>query len=500
MGEKRVTQIDEDFSFLFSRLTWPSVLVRERACSAIADLLAESKLTKAVQEHLIDWMRAQTLESKMAIGLLVFLRAKMQYDRFEIPSVEELLSANPRPSILSLMLMNELAPNDVPNLVWSSLNSGEIPSNYEIDPLFIKRSQAFLPRIYMYLAEDIEAKTLFPFIKHWAYESHNILERIGKKPSEDPLFFWGDERSDHYVTIDLELSEVYRSAFLRALSRAIMVGVISMTDAKFFASKTCPIDLGLWRLKPNLRPIWWPKMNKPEADNIPNQIWKQVEALWEEQKIKKDKWIVAEAEGRVYETTTVYDLEVCGLFQTCRGPLTPSLDDIVDWYKGVDKVQHDAFSIIFEGAVQRVAPDFLTETFRDWSVLPAACRSFPYTIPSWQFWRMYRGIWLPAPFLGYNPLSFRCSDTALIIDDGKEIIGKWMDWTDGLREKQTANLSLATGQYLILRRQIVEAFVQEHNLTFCWVCRLIHYHRENNYELYKKFVDYRQFGACPQIR
>ena len=489
--------MNEGLTFLFSRLTWPSGMVRERACVVIADLLINSQWTEIVQKHLIRWMKAQTLESIVAIGLLVFLRAKIQDSGFVIPPAEELSSACHRSSVLSWMLMNELMPNNVPSLNWATLNSGSAPENFQTDPFFTKYSRTFLPPIYTDSAKQIEARSRVPFVRQWAFEWHRILQNIGKQPSTDPLYFWGNEHSDHYVAIDFELSEVYRSAFLRALAWAVMVGALSVTDAEYFALKTCPIDLGLWRLKSTSQPIWWPKADEREGrpNTIPAEIWKQVEALWNRQQAKGDKWIVAEASGRVFETTTIYDLEIFGIFQACQGPSAPNLDELINWYKWRNYAQHDACSLCFEGIVERTSPDTLAQNFGDWSVLPVACRILPYTIPRWQFWRIYRGIWLPAPFLSCNPLTFRCSDDALIADDGEKIIGKWTDWTKGLREKITANLSPATGQHLLVQRENIETFAEESNLVFCWVCRLTGYHRKYDYEPYEQFVEYRQFGS-----
>lgn len=472
-------------------------MVRERACTAIADIFIKTRCKEQVQRCLFRWMKAQTLESLAAIGLLVLLRAKMQDSNFVTPPIQELLSIIHRPSVLSWMLINELAPIKVPPPNWVALNSGTAPKDFEFEPFFTKYSRNFLPPVYSDLAEEIEATERISFVKQWAFEWHRILDAIGKKPSRDSLYLWGREDSEHYIAIDFELSEVYRSAYLRALAWAIMIRALSENDARFLAMTTCPIDLGLWRLRPTSIPVWWPKTREPEGkiDTVPAQIFGHVERLWEEQRAQGDGWVIAKADGRVHEGNTIYDLEIFGLFQVCQGPSVPNLENLTDWYRWRNNVQYSPCSLRFEGVVKQISPANLSQNFGDWNVVPVACRVTPHTTPRWQFWRMYRSIWVPAPFLTSNSLTFRCSENSLIICDKEEIIAKWTDWTDSLREKTTANLPPSTGYSLLVQRTRIETFAEESHSVFCWVCRLTGYHRENDFQPYVSFVDYHQYGT-----
>jgi len=497
MGKQTMKVDNQKLPLLFSRLTWPSGMVRERACTAIADLLVDSQWAEIVHRHLICWIKEQMLESLVGIGLLIYLRARLLDSNLRISAVEELLSALHRPSVLSWMLINELAPSRVHSPNWTALNSGSAPGDFEPAPFFIRYSRNFLPSKYTDLAERIEETRDIPFIRQWAFEWHKILERIGKKPSLGPMDFTGMENSDHYVVIDFELSEVYRSAYLRALAWAIMLGVLSETDAQFLAIIACPIDLGLWRLKPTSRPAWWPTPHEPEGkiDTVPAQIGRQIELLWDKQRAERDDWIIGGASGRVHEGATIYDLEIFGFFQICLGALAPNPEELADWYRRRKNLQYVPWSLHFRGGVDPVSPQTMSRNFGDWSVLPAVSLFMPYTTPRWQYWRIYRGVWLPSPFLCSKRLTFQCSDEALIIRDGEEIIGKWNDWTDGLREKVSADLNPSTGQYLLLQREKVEAFASETKSVFCWICRLAGHHREYDYQPYKHFADHRLYGT-----
>jgi hypothetical protein len=48
---------------LFSRLTWPSPLSRDRACAEIGRLLVDLTSGRTVRRFLLDWLAAQQFES-----------------------------------------------------------------------------------------------------------------------------------------------------------------------------------------------------------------------------------------------------------------------------------------------------------------------------------------------------------------------------------------------------------------------------------------------------
>ncbi len=472
-------------------------MARERACVAIANLLVDHEWAEVVRKSVIRWMKAQVLESVAAIGLLVFLRAKIESSSFAAPPIEELSSGVSRPSLLSSMLMRELLGSGVPALDWATLNSGSAPSGFKPEPFFEKHSRNVLPRQYANMAEKIEANSKIPFTWQWAFEWHKILERIGKEPSVEPLHFWVTRDPEYHAALDVELSEVYRSAYLRSLAWAVMVGGLSENDARFLTMATCPLDLGLWRVSPVSKPEWWPRLGEPESqiDTAPAEIWRQVADLWQKQPGQENEWVVSEASGRIHEGSAIYDLQIFGLFQRCEGPSRPDFDELTEWNLSKVIVEHKPCSLRLQGRMKATSLESMVQRFGDWSVAPAACRAALWTTPRWQFWRAFRGIWLPAPFLASNSFSFKCSQDGLFVRDGEQIVGKWSDWTDGLGEKMTTDVPPSTGQYLLVRRQLIDEFAAKNRCVFCWVCRLSGYLRAYDYQPYQTFVTHHHFGG-----
>lgn len=490
---------------LFAQLTWPSGMVRERACVAIADLLLYPQHSAETQTALLDWMREQTLESVMVHGLLALLRAKIQDSNFVFPHVDDLVRNAQKPSILSWMLIKEMHP-DADIVFEQVLNHSEkAPPAFQPDPFFDKYITTFLPPIYADRAAEIEKKELVRFRRQWAYEWQCLVAATGIKPSRTPMDFWMRDRSDYCLALDLFMGEIYRSAYLRALAWAATQGRLSQADAVFFASQTCPIDLAIWRIKPERRPVWWPQTTGAldKIDTVPAQIWQQVQALWDRQRTQGDEWVIAAASGIVHEEEeAAYDLEIFGLFQKCHGPETPDFSEVAAWCRYGNGFYPETVSPLhFDGRIPQRRLDTAVKAFADWSFAPAANTARNVTVPRWQWWRMNREIWVPSAYIDNGPLTFRCQENGITVRNDKDyMVAEWSDWTDSLQERCADNVPPATGQFLRVARKQIERFAAETGSTFCWVCRLTGYHSKSYNKEWERAVTCREFGVSRIVR
>lgn len=103
-----MNEFDKDISFLLSRLTWPSGMVRERACVSIADLLLDPGNAKIIEISLLNWIKEQSLESTVSMGLLILLYAKTAYPKLALPPREVITAAIAKSSLLSHIMLKEL--------------------------------------------------------------------------------------------------------------------------------------------------------------------------------------------------------------------------------------------------------------------------------------------------------------------------------------------------------------------------------------------------------
>lgn len=509
-----------DLVLLFARLTWPAPLVRERACTALAQLIVHAHWGEVVRTHFAQWMAKQELESVVAIGVLVLVRATM----FGLPADEAHRLAAPmtKPSLLSWLLLQEISPQATPPLQHVLVHAGTAPSDYTPDAFFEDHVRAFLPVAYADRAEFIERERGIAFRRQWAYEWARLVERVGIERSTQPLREWSSPRSGRVrsVVADTAMSEVYRSAYLRALAWAVTTHNLSIGITRFFAAMTCPIDLDLWRLTPLPRPAWWPRLatSNGDLDIAPAEVWAQVTALWQEQASSNDfglgaEHVLLQASGRVSavlkrsedelpHSPLSYDLDICGIFQKCHGPNEPALEEIVSWYCAENVRDNNGLTVQtpsllrLAGPLQKKPPDERVWLFDDWSVVPAASQVHSWgAVPRWQGWRLRRGIWLPTPYL--TPAQAECTvnDDGVGVTAADQILGTWRDWTDGIEERPVDDTPSAAGEYVVAPREIIDQFMASTRSTFCWICRLTAYIQKDRHTESEQFTDVRAFGA-----
>jgi len=489
---------DIGLPLLFTQLVWPSGWVRERACVSIGQLLLDEQCSDATLQYLLRWTRAQPLESLAALGLLALARARVVSSDFNAPPLATLFSSINRPSLLSALFINELVPESEEVFDQSLLHSGEVPPGFAPDPFFAKYARVFLPEIYDMRASELERRALITFRRQWAYEWHRLVDETGVELSEKSLRFWGRGHHERkrISVVDMRLSEVYRSAYLRTVAWAVSTERLPAQLALKLAVETCPVDLALWRLMPGSKPDRFPRAEKSDGaiDTVPEQVWSQTNDLWKRQFDDVNEWVVTQASGIVHEGAAVYDLEIYGAFQKCHGPEAPSADSMADWcHTGVQLSAHFPSPLHFEGVLEEQR-DWV-KVFGGWSLAPASGSLLGECFPRWQYWRMERRIWLPTPFLGRSRLIFSCTTESVDVSEGREVIAKWHDWTDGLTEFARVDLPPPTGECLVVRKKIIQEFAERTGSSFCWVCRLTAYHRQRDHEEFRQYTDHRVFGG-----
>ncbi len=501
---------EQTLSWLVLRLTWPSIMVRERACVELAALLLHPQLGNATQIALVRWIAEQRLESVAALGILPFLHAKMQNEGYT-PPLADLEKSLRMPSLLAWLLLNELDSQQTLTFAGACRHAETAAKTFTPSPFFTKYVKNFLPPGYAELILAIEPQFKLPLWRQGAFEWHYLLTKLEITPTRNELDDWlrhfpGEE---HYMGIDTLLSEVYRSAFLRTLAWAADQGVHPEIVA-YLAANTCPVDLDLWRVVPHSKPVWWPQIQTAtsQIDTTVADIWQQIEALWEQNRIGKgDKDTIIAACGIVYNQEIIYNLEIFGLFQSCIGPEAPDLIDIAEWYSDAVDAKDvvltvDRPSLLrFGGIIKGRSPEAELLQFADWLVVPAV---FPVThtraVSRWQWWRLERNIWLPAPYLAESPIIIVCEPQAIVLRDKNGEIGRWIDWADGLGETKPDAVPPKTGQVMYVRCQAIENFARQTNTTFCWLCQLTSYHRESRRRELVSFTEQRIYGASYIMR
>lgn len=437
-----------------------------------------------VQDVLLTWIAAQQLESVAAIGILPFLYAQMQSEAYHAP-LTELVNVLHVPSVLAWLLLNELEGKHVLSLVQACQYTETAPRDFRPNPFFARYVENFLPPAYADRVRFIQQQSSLPVWKQWSFEWHHAMTRLKLTPNRRELDHWHRHfpEGERYAGVDMVLSEVYRSAYLRTLAWAGDQG-IPPTVLQLFAAMTCPVDLDLWKVAPQRKPEWWPHAQpaQSQSDTIEADIWQQVEVLWQQnwRELKNESAIIA-ACGVVCHQNVFYDLEITGLFQHCLGPDAPALADIADWHnstknaRGSTLVIHRPSLLRFGGSMADMRFEFRLHRLADWTLLPAIGPTEPAAVHRWQMWRLDRSIWLPAPYLSESPLNIVCQSDAIVVQNDNGEIGRWRDWGDGLGEIVAEGIPSKSGQVLHMSKNFIEQFAQQKAMVFCWLCQLTSY-------------------------
>jgi hypothetical protein len=461
---------------LFERLTWPSGLVRERACVSLGSLMADAALGEEIIGTVLTWIGQQKLESVAALGLLAFFQAKLR--GVELPARDVVSQHLAKPSLLSWLIYRTLykQPIDAPAL--GGMHSETAPARFEANPFFLKHAKMFVPPIYLERATGID-KYCSGFLAQWKFEWARIVDANGFRLRADRVDFWMRQNDDHVLCLDLPLSEVYRSAYLRAVAWAADRQFVEPDDALWLSAQTCPIDLGLWQVPPRRSPENWPRCEEMQdsIDTLPGKLTRELAAMWQRQ--IGEEWLIAEASGRVFETTdSAYDVKITGVIQACDGPNSPKVESIVGRGNVARVADEPGDLMVFGGTYQRRPTGDYEEHHEGWSIWRLAVHGYPNPVPRWQWWRFRRGVWLPSPFLAERRFEFRCTEWGVIVEEHGRELARWTDWTHHLREMTTGNLTPSSGQMLIVHRSAVDRESAKLGGVYAWLCTIISHHRD----------------------
>ena len=82
--------------------------------------------------------------------------------------------------------------------------------------------------------KQMEHRSMLPMFRQWAFEWAQLVSDGGYRPSEG-VFDFGKRPNGNKMIVDFSLSEVYRSAYLRALAWAVTRAGLSESEASYFA-------------------------------------------------------------------------------------------------------------------------------------------------------------------------------------------------------------------------------------------------------------------------
>lgn len=481
-------EIDKNnLSLLFSRLIWPSSLVRERTCSCIAELLCDQDWSLIIKEKLLKWLKHQKLESIAAYGLLIPIKSYLKNSDIIIEDIDQYYNAIDRKSLLSRNIVDDVRNVKMLDDDLSTFHSGNPPEDFLPNSFFIEYMDRFLPPIYKINSEKIDKHIQGKMVLQWAYEWHIIIGDHNISLSQKPMNFRGNEYDDIIQGYDSYMSDIYRSAYLRALSWVLDNDFVSKDVIEYYVLQTCPINFTLWDLKPMDKPKFWPKISRKckKKKTIYNKIINNVSSLLKTSHETEEKWEIGRASGRVYDNNSIYDLEIFGFLWDQKYQIMNNIKPIINKYKYQNLTYCENQNNFLDGNIINLSYYDPITSIIDYGLIPLSTELKSYSIPIWQYWRMYRGIWIPIPLISLNIKRNYEDKGILVIDENENILGKWYDWLDRFREKNPMNVSFSNGMILEINKDILAKYYDNEIYSIIWICEIIRYHRESKIEKYQ---------------
>lgn len=494
------TEVDQ-LDLLIQRLIWPSALVQERAATGLAHLILEQVEKKEAYSRLLHWISGQKLETNIAVGFLPFMQA-MQINTAPVTHINlaEIIGSIPFGSEVICALIKEfarLSKAELPNLpVFHPINS--YPAGYEVSSFFSKHVNTFLAPIYTMRASKLDRGGR-SFLKQWSFTADELVGEIKKTLNMNQVYYYARRADDEFLLgFSSQVSEIYRSAFLRVLQAFHDLGESDEDLYLKYAYATLPIELSKWKLLPGELPDWWPKLKPGETATE-----ESIAALALENPIESliqnngGSYLIA-AEGAMQPSEGFNNQDpshsflLMGFGYDVIGTDLPSAEEVIE------EIAHNPAVIRRPTATDKPF-NFLEDQekylpannpiqIRDLIIYPIVGRERDLTIALWQYFRDY-----------YAPLTISLD----LVDDFElhlnkdnwtykktgSVLSTYSDWLGGLRERYHRDLPLPHGQHIKVDRVLLEKWLKDNGLRLGYFLETTYTARRYSYDPLQKVTE-----------
>jgi len=484
----------DSLDLLLQRLSWPSPLVRERAASALAELLSKKETSVKAKERLLIWISKQKLESMIVYGLLPFAKfaasSSATAGLFTIPELTKsititAITINALMDYIAAHLNEEYIPETSPEFIIKP------PVGYTPNAFFLKFVSSFLPTIYFRNAKAIERMSREPFISDWCNTAELIQTELKLENDRNSLDFMGPREDNQLVAIATKQSEVYRSAYLRCLEEYYRADKISEEYYLDYSFITIPVDVSLWRINPNRKPTWWPG----EKSIPPEKISEGLPGISYESEIQsilqaKGKTAILALNGQMTSASdlkTFSEISLIGFGYKNFGPSLPSPEEIWDAliHNGCELTPPSSLKMPiahFESSSDYLPFGKPSIQLNDTEITRLVGVFGGFTTPIWQWFRAYYSApfglskdVFPAVNLSVNP------DRLIFSQDGQQIASSY-DWTDGILERNNPETPPSSGHYIEIDRDYLDSKLNSIGARLAFAVKVKVHVKEDNYK------------------
>jgi len=512
------------YEILFSRLLWPSPIVRERTASAMAELFLHEKYGEKTLQKLCNWLANQKLETTVILGLLPLLKA-IRKDKNKLKDrLLPVLSAIKVPSLLSSTLIKEIQNElkcdiEVPFEKLSIPKELEqCPSDHTPDEFFKKFIKSFILPVYWDDANFLEKKYGVNFIRQWSWEFEKIIKKLNIPKNEDVLDYFGTNYRPLLIGFPSKISEAYKSSFLRTLALFHKENKIPDWAYHVYSYKICPIDVALWQILPQ-RPLgWWPRFSESlqnqQIDTVSPQAVKLIEYLVNSICLSNDsseillaiRGPIQPVEGWVQNKLFV-EFSIIGFAYKTLGPYLPGDEEIANYvlWKSFwipNPYTQKPFTFFDNPHDAHFEPKELQWELGDILIMPLVSRLETLTINLWQWSKEFPmgGMFGLSKPLIQNDIKFIIEENKwkyTSLDRGNISKGFW--WLMGIIEREDNERPIPVGQILTMNRDWLFSFLEENRLRLGFIAEIKILLKKHFYEKPKVNKIYKAFELSPLI-
>jgi len=497
----------DEVDLLFQHLVWPSSLVRERAATAIGNLLVNSSEKEEIYTRLLNWISSWKIESIIAMGLLPINKAfqvcKKKSD-LSFVKIENIISSIQANSIIIEELLKEIASETKEKInrfpQYAILK--ELKLSYEANNFFNEYIKMILAPIYFIRAQEIERKTRRSFIKIWAYNAEMLAKKENIELNSNH-YFYGHHKNDKFlIGFSTKVSEIYRSAFLRVLHNFYSEKLIPPDIYLEYSFATLPVDLSFWNILPNRVIEWWPKLigskdgdKKEKISTI--QLKEPIENII---KYNKNNKIVLATEGAIglvkgWEENPKHSFSLIGFGYKLVGSDFPKPEEvakeILHLPKDILEPTKADYPINF--LKNSVFFDILSKSIqiKDLIVLPLITRNINLIINLWQHFRgISQSFNIVNELRSSLSISIKYNRWAYEDQNNNEVV-IFKDWLEGLQERYEFEMPIPYGHYVLIDDNFLNKKLKENKLRLGYILKTTFRDKKYSHEEVQKMENYK---------
>jgi len=359
---------------------------------------------------------------------------------------------------------------------------------------FQQKINQFLNPGYWYIAENISKKTGYNFILNWVSESEEIEKKLNYSTNVQEMgIFHGYGHQAQLSGMSTDMSEIYRSAYLRVLERCFKSGHISEASFLELAYMTLPIDLSLWNVNSGRAPQWWPKfdemdwINENNIDDVNERLFLKIEKLLKE----KNEIALLAISGAInspngWRGRLTSSIKIIGFafFENFESNYTKS--EIAKFILNTPSLnvissKEKAFRFLesYENYFNYPAPFFVFKGITGFHLV-SYLRISPVCL--WQWYKFYYGSPLGLSSELMENISIKIKDGRWRYFKRDSFIAECHDWLEGLHERVKTDEIIPYGRFIEVSSQFLSEYLEEKGCNLGYAIEITHNIRKYSHE------------------